>query len=155
MIEERRSDTDRRARPTPPISRYTFKGRRRHARRESDVPGYYVDRYELRYLFIIAAILLLCFADAYLTLTLMRFGGHELNPVMLALMNKDIVLALTAKYVITVICLTFFLMHKNFRFFGKVKINSLIYGVLLVYTTLVSLEFYWFFRIHQLLSALP
>jgi hypothetical protein len=155
LNEERRNFTDRRSRPTPPLSRYIIKGRRRQVRRECDGHGYYVDRYEFRYLIIIAAILVLCFADAYLTLTLMRFGGHELNPVMLALMNKDIVLALVSKYVITVLCMIFFLVHKNFKFMGRFRINTLIYAVLIVYTALVSLEFYWFFRVNQILSALP
>ncbi len=137
------------------MSRYILRGQRRLARRECEGDSYYVDRYELRYLFIIAAILVLCFADAYLTLTLMRFGGSELNPVMLALMNKDIVLALVSKYLITVLCMIFFLVHKNFKFLGRFRINTLIYAVLIVYTALVSLEFYWFFRVNQILSAFP
>ena len=155
VSDERRNCGDRRTRPTPPLSRYIFKGRRRQARRECEEGNYYVDRYELRYLFVISAILVLCFADAYMTLTLMRFGGYELNPFMLALMNKDIVLALVAKYLITVLCLIFFLVHKNFRFMGRFRINTLIYGVLCVYSALVSLEFYWFFRVNQILSAVP
>ena len=130
-------------------------GRRRHARRGCEGDSYYVDRYEFRYLIIIAAILMLCIADAYLTLTLMRFGGSELNPVMLALMNKDIVLALVSKYLITVLCMIFFLVHKNFKFLGRFRINTLIYAVLFVYSALVSLEFYWFIRVNQLLSAFP
>lgn len=155
VSDERRNGCDRRTRPTPPLSKYIFKGRRRQARRVCEEGNTYVDRYELRYLFIISAILVLCFADAYLTLTLMRFGGCELNPFMLALMNKDIVLALVAKYLITVFCLIFFLVHKNFMFMGRFRINTLIYGVLCVYSALVSLEFYWFFRVHQILSAVP
>lgn len=137
------------------MSRYVFKGQRRKARRLEEDCNYYVDRYELRYLLAITAILVLCFADAYMTLTLMRFGGSELNPFMLALMNKDIVLALVIKYLITVSCLTFFLVHKNFKVFGIIKVNALIYAVLCVYTALVAMEFYWYFQIRQILSALP
>jgi hypothetical protein len=85
----------------------------------------------------------------------MRFGGSELNPFMLALMNKNIVLALVIKYLITVSCLTFFLVHKNFKVFGIIKVDALIYAVLCVYTALVGMEVYWYFQIHQILSALP
>ncbi len=155
MNAERRDCCDRRTRPTPLLSRHTFKGHRRKARRLEEDCNYYVDRYELRYLFVITAILVLCFADAYMTLTLMRFGGSELNPFMLALMNKNIVLALVIKYLITVSCLTFFLVHKNFKVFGIIRVKALIYAVLYVYTALVGMEFYWYFQIHQTLSALP
>jgi hypothetical protein len=117
--------------------------------------NYYVDKYELRFLFIITAILVLCFADAYMTLTLMRYGSSELNPLMLALMNQDIVLALVVKYLITVFCLIFFLMHKNFKLFGFIRIKALIYAVLWVYAALVGMEFYWYFQINQILSAIP
>jgi hypothetical protein len=137
------------------LSRYIFKGRRRKARRREEDQNYYVDRYELRYLFLITVILILCFLDAYFTLTLMRFGGFELNPFMLLLMNKDIVLALIAKYLITVFCLIFFLVHKNFRVFKRIRIHSLIYGVLWVYLALVSVEFYWIFSLTRVMPASP
>ncbi len=137
------------------MSRYIFKGRRRKARRREEDRNYYVDRYELRYLLLITAILILCFLDAYFTLTLLRFGGFELNPFMLLLMNKDIALALISKYLITVFCLIFFLLHKNFRIFKWIRINSLIYGVLWVYLALVSVEFYWIFSLTRIMPASP
>jgi len=74
---------------------------------------------------------------------------------MLAIMNNDIVLALVIKYLITVSCLTFFLVHKNFKVFGIIRVNALIYAVLCVYTALVGMELYWYFHIHQILNALP
>jgi hypothetical protein len=155
MSVERRQLSDRRAKSTPFFSKYIFIGRRRGARREGEAGSYYVDRYELRYLFVIAAILVLCFLDAYMTLTLMRYGGLELNPFMLILMNKDIVLALILKYLITVFCLIFFLVHKNFRIFGRIRIHVLIYAVLFVYFTLVSLEFYWYIQVARIYAAMP
>lgn len=155
MNVERRQLSDRRVRSTPLFSKYIFIGRRRGARREGEAGSYYVDRYELRYLFVIAAILVLCFMDAYMTLTLMRYGGLELNPFMLILMDKDIVLALVIKYLITVFCLVFFLVHKNFRIFGRIRIQALLYGVLLLYGTLVALEFYWYFQVARIYAAMP
>ena len=155
MTAEKRAQKDRRTCPTPPLSKYTFIGRRKNARRSYEDRNYYVDRYELRYLFMIAAILVLCILDAYLTLTLMRYGGQEVNPFMLALMNRNIGLAMVAKYLITVGCLIFFLLHKNFKIVGAFKIKNMIYAVLCVYVALVGMEFYWFVQIHTILSAYP
>jgi hypothetical protein len=155
MNFDRRRISDRRTSPTPPLSKYIFKGRRRKARRREEDRNYYVDRYEFRYLLLITAILILCFLDAYFTLTLIRFGGLELNPFMLLLMNKDIALALISKYLITVFCLILFLLHKNFRIFKQIRINSLIYGVLWVYLALVSVEIYWILSLRRVMLASP
>ncbi len=155
MDTDRRRSSDRRISPTPPLSKYIFKGRRRKNRRRGEDQNYYVDRYELRYLLLITFILILCFLDAYFTLTLMRFGGFELNPFMLLLMNKNLSLALAAKYLITVFCLIFFLVHKNFRIFRRIRVNSLIYGVLCIYIALVAVEFYWIFFFTRVMTASP
>ncbi len=90
--------------------------------------------------------------DAYLTLTLIRFGGVELNPFMLLLMNKDIALALIVKYLLTVFCISFFLIHKNFKVFGKMRIGILLYGVLTLYIVLVFVEAFSFFKVAQILN---
>jgi len=127
---ERRQQTDRRTCPTKPLSRFVFRGRRKGARRDEEGLNYYVDRYSPHYLAVMCSILVLCVLDAYFTLTLIRFGGVELNPFMLVLMNKDIVLAMIIKYLLTAFCIIFFLVHKNFRAFGKLRIGALLYGVL-------------------------
>ncbi len=155
MIAEKRVYQDRRISPTKPFSKYTLWGRRKKARRQHEDHNYYVDRYELPYLFIIAAILLLCILDAYLTLTFMRYGGKELNPFMLALMDRNIGLAMVIKYLITVGCLVFFLLHKNFKILGRLKINSMIYGVLCLYVALVGVEIYWYAQIQKIISSFP
>lgn len=153
MHEERRQTQDRRSCPTPPISRFTLRGRRRKARRADDDQNYYVDRYEFRYLIIISGILIFCFLDAYLTLMLLSYGGAELNPIMLLLMRKDIFLALIVKYLLTAFCLIFFLMHKNFKIFGRFQINSLIYAIFSAYVALVLFEALAYFRVIRILSV--
>lgn len=153
MHDERRQTQDRRTCPTPPLSRFTLRGRRRKARRSEEDQNYYVDRYEFRYLFLIAGILIFCFLDAYLTLMLLSFGGAELNPFMLLLMRKDIFLALIVKYLLTAFCLIFFLMHKNFKIFGRFQINSLIYAVFSAYVILVLFEAFSYFRVIRILGV--
>ena len=149
---ERRQQVDRRTCPTKPLSRFVFRGKRKGARRGHENLNYYVDRYNPHYLAVMCSILVLCVLDAYLTLILIRFGGVELNPFMLVLMNKDIVLALIIKYLLTVFCIIFFLMHKNFKVFGKLRIGALLYGVLTLYIVLVFMEAFSFFKIAKILN---
>ncbi len=136
----RRRSGDRRRKPTPPISRYTFRGRRVHARRAGEDRNYYVDRYESRYLFIILGVLLLSILDAYLTLNLLRHGGIELNPIMNLLIRHDPVLFLCIKFGITGLGITFLLIHKNFHLFGHFPVARVIYLVFLGYLFLIAYE---------------
>ena len=125
---------------TKSISIYTLRGRRRKARRAEEAENYYVDRYELRYLFLIIAILVMCFLDAFLTVILLQLGAEELNPFMLIFIEKDVVLSLIIKYVIIAVSLICILIHKNFRVFRNLRVHSLIYFVLTLYVTLVLFE---------------
>ena len=142
MAQERRSDIERRKRPTPLFSRYAFHGRRMHSRREDNSHDYYVDRYGYKYLFLILGIVCLSILDAYLTLNLLRGGGIELNPFMSLLINQNAMLFLTVKIIITSICILFLLMHKNFRFYGTIRMNRIIYVVFSLYVVLIVYEIY-------------
>jgi hypothetical protein len=152
MDTERRQQVDRRTCPTKPFSRYIFRGRRVGTRRDEEGVNYYVDRYNAHLLAVMCSILVLCVLDAYLTLTLIRFGGVELNPFMLVLMNKNIMLAMIIKYLLTVFCIVFFLVHKNFKVFGKLRISALLYGVLTLYIILVFVEAYSLFKVAKILD---
>jgi hypothetical protein len=140
MKSERRVVTDRRTSATKPFSFYTFRGRRRKSRRHDERQNYYVDRYNVRYLILVVAILILCFLDAYLTLLLLQVGAIELNPFMLYFIKKDVVLSMVVKYIMTAAALIIFLVHKNFRVFGGLRVRNLIYAILAVYSGLVLFE---------------
>ncbi len=146
-MNNRRQLADRRLSSTKSISLYTMRGRRKKARREEETENYYVDRYELRYLFLIISILILCFLDAFLTVILLQLGAVELNPFMLIFIEKDVVLSMVVKYVITAISLTCILIHKNFRIFRNLRVRSLIYFVLTLYVVLVLFEFISYIKI--------
>lgn len=139
-MNERRQVPDRRIHSTKSVSFYTLRGRRKKARRVEEAENYYVDRYELRYLFLIVSILVLCFMDAFLTIILIQLGAEELNPFMLIFIEKDVVLSMVIKYVITALSLICILMHKNFRIFRNLRVHSLIYFVLTLYVVLVIFE---------------
>jgi hypothetical protein len=78
---ELRRGPDRRRRPTPMFSRYTFcGGRRRAARRTDEREGSFVDRHGLGVLLVVLGIVGLNLADAWFTLYFLSCGGQELNP---------------------------------------------------------------------------
>ena len=80
---EMRNHSDRRLRPTPMLSRYTFfRGRRsRFRRREDRLRGGYVDRYGHRLFTVLLWIVVLNIFDALFTHMILDCGGTELNPV--------------------------------------------------------------------------
>jgi hypothetical protein len=146
-LNDRRTHQDRRLASTKPFGLYTLRGRRKNARRAEEADNYYVDRYEIRYLFLIIMILVLCFFDAFLTFMLLQLGAAELNPFMLIFIGKDVVLSMVVKYVITAISLICILIHKNFRIFQNIRVHSLIYFVLTLYAALVLFEVFSYVKI--------
>ncbi len=140
--KKQRSDKDRRKNPTPFISRYILKGRRMKARREEEAENYYVDRYEYKYLFLIIAIVTLSISDAYITLNLLKGGGMELNPFMEFLIYTNSSLFLVIKIFLTASCVLFFLIHKNFRVFGRLRIVNMMYSAFILYVVLIVYEVY-------------
>jgi hypothetical protein len=137
---ERRHLKDRRKRPTKPISRYTFVGRRKRAQRSNELDNYYVDRYELHLLILAGLIMGFCILDAYFSLEICRFGGSESNLLMSIFMEENLVLSLILKFLVTTICLVFLLVHKNFRVY-TVKTHIFIYLIFFIYLVLVIYEF--------------
>jgi len=146
MGTDRRLLTDRRARPTKPLTRHSVWGRRKSCRRERESSNYYVDRYESRYFVLISLILGLCVLDAYFTLKIIDFGGQELNRFMLSFIYREPALALVFKYLITALSIVFIVVHKNFRVFGRCKAQEFIYFIFFVYSALVAYEAVVFFK---------
>ena len=142
MPTEKRHLKDRRARPTPAISRYTLRGRRQQTRRWQERDNYYVDRYQTHYLIFIALIMVFCFLDIYFNSKILRAGGYELNLFMAGFMKKNFFLAQVFKLAITFFCSVFLLIHKNFRILGKIKTHIFIYAIFCLYFVLVVYESY-------------
>jgi hypothetical protein len=147
MHTDRRKESDRRKSSTRPFSKYMFKGKRRHARREEEDQNYYVDSYDAKYLALVLSILILCVFDAYFTLKIIHLGGKELNPLMIKFLDRAPEMSLFLKYVITVISLVILLMHKNFILFGKVKAYFFLYVIFFLYFLLVLYEVFFCFFI--------
>ena len=76
----RAAGRDRRRRPTPMISRYTFVGRRRRNRRRTDsARRYYVDWVEGWYRWVLYLAAFLVVFDTFSTLSILAQGGDEMN----------------------------------------------------------------------------
>lgn len=122
---------DRRKRPTPFLSKYTFIGRRRAARRVDERYNYYVDRLGGKVWVIIGIIILLSITDSVFTLHFLRKGFHEVNP----LMNVAILIGkpafILSKYIFTIIGILVLGLHKNFRFVKELMALIITFYILL------------------------
>ncbi len=146
-LDERRAVRDRRKKPTPPISRYTFRGRRRGSRRASDPRwNYYVDRPGTAAWLSVGLLVLLSSLDAIFTVHLLKMGGYEMNPFMRFILRFGHGPFLAVKYGLTGLGAFILLIHKNFylwsptfsvrnivRFFIGMYLALVVYEVVLVF----------------------
>lgn len=135
----RRERGDRRQKPTPLFSRYTFFGDRRHHRREDDKSGgYYVDRPHKEMIMVIGAIAFLCLMDAILTLFHIGRGAVEINPVMNYYLSLGNGYFFLFKTLITIPALIILLLHQNFYYIRKVvTCIGCLYSFVVVYHVLL------------------
>lgn len=113
-----RDKSDRRQRPTPLISRYTFgRGRRKVVRRTPEKKTHlFVDLYSARLLVIVATVISLSCIDAYLTLMLIAKGKViEANPIMAALLSHGVFPFILVKFIVTASALLVLCLFKNVR----------------------------------------
>ena len=122
---------DRRNRPTPFLSRYTFWGRRKaHRRTEDPQANYYVDRVGGRYWGVIILIIILSVIDSLFTLYHLKRGYREINPLLNAfLFHNNYFLGI--KYLLTVIGIISLALHKFFIF-----VRELIVLLIILYIAL-------------------
>ncbi len=138
--------TDRRIRPTKPLSLDSLFGRRREIRRESDRDRhYYVDRYESTSTLLFITLIVLSTLDALFTLRLVGSGGREINPVMDFFLEWGPLPFLLVKYLLSGGALLFVLIHKEYylrvgRF--RMQARNLFLIILALYLTLISYELY-------------
>lgn len=133
----RRGGPDRRQRPTPILSRYTFFGRRGAFRRDVEGGNAYVDRYSTWMMAALVAIMVLCVLDALFTLLYLQRGGTELNPIMAAAIGMGVIPFLAIKNGLTILGVLFLCLHKNFR-----HVKPVIVGVLVLYLLLLMYHLY-------------
>lgn len=118
-MEQRRQGSDRRTRPTNPLSLSSMFGRRRQIRRREDLTTHrYVDVYSGRLVVIVLLSAALSVADTFFTLEIVSRGGIELNPIMDFFLRQGAMPFLAVKYFLTVSGLLILIVHQNFHLFG-------------------------------------
>ena len=137
-----RREKDRRKKPTPPLSKHTFIGRRKKNRRSEDIrKNYYVDRYGRRTLAFACLIIALCITDTLVTLYLISHGAEEINPFMAMALSYGTTVFLVVKYILNGLCVIVLSMHKNFYIFnGRINIKFIAIMVIIAYLGLILYE---------------
>jgi hypothetical protein len=137
MMEEenRRSHVDRRKKPTPRWSWFTFFGQRRILRRRSDQEkGGYLDRYSYVLFFLLALILGLNVLDSLFTMMIIDLGGQEHDPLVRSFLELHGDMFWIWRFVIVSIALILLYLHHGFILVRRVMIAvGLIYVVIMGY----------------------
>lgn len=135
--ENRRTGMDRRARPTPFLSRYTFTGgRRKTVRRETDKRRHiFVDLYETKLFIGILVLLTMNVLDGFFTLLLVRENIIiEANPLMAFFLDYGQASFFWVKYLLMAVSLLIICIFRSFRFSRVALIGSLfVYSVVISY----------------------
>ena len=139
---EKRSGTDRRKRPTSPLSLKSLKGRRHRFRREEDqAQPAYVDRYAPSLLLLALLILIFSVLDAFMTLELLSLGSRELNPIMDYYLSFGSLHFFIVKYSLTAFGVVLLVVHHKFALLrGRLSLLSLLYIICTMYGLLVAYE---------------
>jgi hypothetical protein len=138
---ERRIATERRLRTLRSLVDGSFKRRRHGPRRLKDASIAGTDWYAPQWLAAALLILILCVADALMTLTLLSHGAHEANPLMDAIVHDDGRSFVAYKFGLTATGVVVLIMLARVRAFGRLPVSMLLYGVLAAYVWLVTYEF--------------
>ncbi|NNJ94822.1 MAG: hypothetical protein HKP57_08780 [Halobacteria archaeon] len=132
--------TERRSTSLSTIHGTLFRNRRRVSRRDGDHLDSYVDWYGHLPLAATVSIILLCFADAFLTTVLISAGAVELNILMDWLIQRNIQLFAVVKMAVTGVALVVLVMHFNFRIYRFIAVRYILYALVPAYSLLIYHE---------------
>ena len=99
-----------------------------------------IDWYSPRLLIPVLTILGLCVLDGLLTVTLMKHGAAELNPVMALFLPHNLMWFAFVKLGLTGVGLCVLVACSRMKLFRRIPGETVVYGVLVVYLWLVSYE---------------
>jgi hypothetical protein len=139
---DRRNRNDRRKRTFRSLVHGSISPRRRGPRRDDDHSFTAVDWHHPQWLAVAMLTLLLCTADAFMTLVLLERGANEANPFMQPLVGGSPVIFAMVKMGLTSGGIVTLILLARIRVFGRIPVSFLLYGVLLAYATLVAYEFW-------------
>ncbi len=114
---------ERRRRPTPMVSRFSFFGGRRGSHLANRPDESYVDVYDLRSAILVLVFFGLTVFDAIATVYYIdHVHGSEWNPIADWLLQQGRIIFVLGKGVPTALLLLFVMIHKNYRY-GRVALT--------------------------------
>lgn len=138
---ERRDRAERRRRLWWSAVYGSFNPRRRASpRRLSDSRFHALDWHSSHLLAVAMGIVLLSVVDAFLTLALLQGGAAEVNPVMAALIYQSVAMFATLKMGMTGAGVVLMVFLAQYRFMRLLRVEWVLYGVLLAYMGLIGYE---------------
>lgn len=141
---ERRAGRDRRETTLRSFVQGGFTPRRRGGRRagEHHLP---IDWHEPYLLFLSIMILLMSVADAFLTLTLLMGGAHEVNPLLKFVLDEHPQLFALIKMGLTGTGVLVLVAVARARLFRVMRVGTVLQGVFVAYVALMAYE-WWLLR---------
>jgi hypothetical protein len=141
LTPERRNSADRRSRVLWSVCYGSFNPRRRSpARRGGDFRFHSRDWHSPHLLAVAISILLLSVADAFMTVVLLQGGAAEVNPIMAALIYRGVGLFAAMKMGMTGAGIILMVLLARYRFMRLLRVEWVLYGVLIAYCGLISYE---------------
>jgi Domain of unknown function (DUF5658) len=138
---DRRNRTDRRNRVVWSILYGSFNPRRRRpARRLNDSRFHPIDWYSAHLLAVSMGILLLSATDAFLTGILLLHGAAEVNPIMAVFVYRSVATFAALKMAMTGVSIMVMVFLSRYRFMRVLRVDLVLYAVLLVYFWLIGYE---------------
>ncbi len=138
---ERRQRSDRRHRALWSVFYGSFNPRRRRpARRTNDSRFHPIDWYSAHLLAVSIGILLFSAADAFLTGILLVHGADEVNPIMALLVYRNVAVFAALKMAMTGAGIVVMVFLSRYRFMRVIRVDLVLYAVLLVYAWLIGYE---------------
>jgi hypothetical protein len=114
--------------------------RRRDGRRATDRHYPIVDWYSPRLLIPVFTILVLCVLDGLLTVTLMKHGAAEMNPVMALFLPHNLYWFIFVKLALTGMGLCVLVACSRMKLFRRIPGEAFVYAVLGLYMWLIVYE---------------
>ena len=137
---ERRHPADRRKRTVHALIYGSFNPRRQGSRREGEQSFVAVDWHHPQWLAVAILTLLLCVADALLTITLLQRGAYEANPLMEPLVHGSPLAFASIKFGLTATGMVILILLARVRLFRNVPVAFVLYAVLVAYAVLIGYE---------------
>ena len=144
IMNERRDRLDRRRRIFWAVLYGGFFPRRRSLPRRLDDSRFHsLDWHAAHLLAVAIGIVLLSVADAFLTVILLSSGAHEVNPIMAPLVYGNIALFAALKIGMTA-GVIFMVVLARYRFMRFVRVQVMMYSILIAYFGLIGYELWMF-----------